>query len=370
MKLTIIKSNLRDGLAAVERATGENQNLPILKNVLIDADDGKIRLVTTNLEIAVRCVVSGKVIEPGRLTVPANILAGVLGNLTGERLNLETKGAALHLTTDSYEATLEGTPPDDFPIIPKTKNQTEQIEIQGGILKEALTQTAASAQFSELRPELSSVLFLFSLNDLKLVATDSFRLSEKTIAGGRIRANTKQGFSALVPLKTAHELIRIIKDDETVHLYYDQNQILFTTERFELISRLIDGTFPDYTAILPKKFDTEVAIGRAELVNALKLAAVFSSRSGEVRIAVPENKKGLRIASAEHGVGENSNLIPAKITGGALEVGFNWRYLMDGLRALSTEEVLLGINEENKPAQLRAAGDATYFYVVMPILRT
>ena len=276
-------------------------------------------------------------IESGRATVPLSVLSGLLGNLTSERLNIETKGATLRLTTDTYEAAIEGLAAEDFPLIPKIKNRTTYVELGGGVLREALGQVLASAQLSELRPELSSVLMVFSLNELRLVTTDSFRLSEKTIAGGRLKASAAQGqgWSALVPLKTATELARIIKDDDAVRMYYDQNQMLFTTERLEVVSRLIDGTFPDYAAILPKQFGTEATVNRADFMGALKLASVFSSRSGEVRIAVPDNKKTIRVYSAEHGVGENTNLIGAKVTGDPIEVSFNWRYLIDGLKAIA-----------------------------------
>jgi DNA polymerase III subunit beta len=368
MKLIIIKSHLKEGLSVVERTAGDSRNLPILKNVLIEAEDGKIRLTTTNLETAIRYSVSGKVIEGGRLTVPIGTLVGLINNLQGERLNLESDGNNLNLKTETYEATINGLPADDFPLVPKTKNQSEYVRLKGEILKEALLQTVIAAQFSELRPELSSVFLSFSLDNLKFAATDSFRLAEKTIPAGRFATTTKEAFNALVPLKTAHELIRILGSADDTTLYYDHNQLLFTTDRLELTTRLIDGTFPDYTAILPKEFNAELTIDRSEFSNALKLAGIFGATTNEVKIQLSDNKKTITLFSAERGLGENKYLLAAHTKGAAKETGFNWRYLLDGLKALNANEVFFGINDDNKPAIIQGVGDTSYFYILMPIL--
>lgn len=368
MKIIIIRSHLRDGLFLVDRAVGENQNLPILKNVLIEAEGGKVVLTATNLEIAVQASVSGKVIEEGRATVPAGIFSGLINNLQGERLNIEASGAALKVATDNYKASIQCLSSEDFPLVPKIKNETEFVEIKGGLLKEALAQTLVSAQYSDLRPELSCVLAAFSLNDLKLVATDSFRLSEKTIPGGQIKRPAPHAFSSLIPLKTAHELLRILKDDEEVKMFNDQNQALFSTPRFELVTRLVNGSFPDYAAIIPPKYDAEAVIQKAELMNALKVVGVLGGKAGEVVVSIPEQKKTIEISSSEKGVGENSMVLSARASGSIKETRFNWKYLLDGLKTIEGDEVLFGINEENKPAILRAPNDQSYFYILMPIL--
>ena len=226
-----------------------------------------------------------------------------------------------------------------------------------------------ATQFSELRSELNSVLFEFNLDNLKIAGTDSFRLAEKTIISTQFKTKYSQGFRFLVPLKTCHELMRVFKDDDVVRIYYDQNQALFKTDRLELISRLTDANFPDYTAIIPQKFDAEVVVAREELINALKLAGVFSSQTSEVKIKGSDGRV-LEIYSASREVGENKYLLPAKIQRNFGEVGFNWRYLADGLRVLKTEEVFLGVNEaDNKPSLLRSQNEASYFYILMPILK-
>ncbi len=370
MKLIIIKDNLRNGLLIVERAMGENKNLPILKNVRIGADANKITLCATNLEIATTATVAGKVIEHGAVSVPLGIFLDLINNLQTDRLNLETKNTTLNIKTDNYEATIQGMPPEEFPIIPKIKNSDERIEVRGEILKDALNQVVLSTQFSELRPELNSVLFHFSLENLKIAATDSFRLSEKTIQNTHLKTTNPSEFKLLIPLKTATELIRILGDDDVVEIRRDPSQILFTTPRFEFISRLVDGNFPDYAAIVPQKFTTEIVVKHADLMNALKVAAVLSGRVREVKMRVLESKKNIEISSGDQAVGENAYLLPAKVTGASITTTFNWRYVLDALNALETDEVFLGMNEENKPARIQSPNDISYFYIVMPILKT
>jgi DNA polymerase III subunit beta len=368
MKLIVIKGNLKDGLNIVERSSSENTSLPILKNVLLEAVDNKIQLTATNLEIATTSWVAGKVIEPGRITVPLNLLSGVLANLGSERLNLETKDNVLEIKTDNYKAIIQGLSAEDFPLIPRLKNETRSLDIKGDILKETLSQVLPSVQVNELRPELTAILFNFNLDHLKMVATDGFRLAEKTLAHNQFKANYEEAFRMLLPLKSAHEIARIIKENETVKIFYDSNQVLFSTEQMKFNSRVLEGNYPDYTAIIPKSFDTEILIEREELINGLKLAGVFTSKVNEIRIKIHTEKKVIEIFSTDQ-AGENSYLIPAKIKGNGREVSFNWKYLLDGLRALSTEEIFWGINEENKPALLRSPNDATYFYILMPILK-
>ncbi len=369
MNLLVIKSNLKDGLSVVERASSENANLPVLKNTLLEAEENSIKLTATNLELAVRCAVPGKVLEPGRTTLPLSLLLSLVGNLQSERLSLTTKGQNTELKTDNYKATIQGLSPEEFPIIPQIKNKEQVLEIKGAVLKQALGQVLPSAQFSDLRPELSSILWEFNLDSLKLVATDSFRLAEKTISASQLVRAPKEAFRMLVPLRTNQELARILKDEDSVRTYHDPNQVGFETERWEMISRLIDGNFPDYGAIVPKKFDTQITLDRQEFINALKVAGVFSSRVNEVRIRMGADKKSLEVFSNEQSVGENDYVLPAKTQGSEKEMSFNWRYLVDGLKSLTSDEVFWGINDENKPALLKSPQDGSYFYVLMPILK-
>ena len=330
---------------------------------------GVVSFMATNLEIATTFRVSGKVIEDGEITIPVGLLVNIINNIKSDRLNFETKDAMLEIKTDNYNATIQGLSAEDFPPAPQIKNADSYIEIKGIFLKEAIQQVDAAAQMSDLRPELSSIFFNFSIETLKLAATDGFRLAEKTIPAANFTAKNQEPFTMLVPLKTAHEVQRVAKDDELVKIHFDDNQVLFKTETFEIVSRLIEGNFPDYTQIIPKNFISEIVVNGADLLNGVKLAAVFGQKNGEVEIKVHPSKKAIEIVSADQALGTNEYLLPAKIKGEGISVVFNWRYLSEPLKVIKTEEILLGFQEEANPACIRPAADGSYFYVIKPILK-
>jgi len=369
MKLVVIKSHLKDAIGIVSGASAENANLPVLKNILIEAKSGKITLAATNLELALEYTILGKVLEPGRATIPAGMLAGIINNLQTERLNLEEKNNSLDIKTDNYHAALQGISADEFPLIPKVKNPKGALVIKASFLRDALAQVVFAAQPSELRPELGSVLFVYTIDSLKLVATDSFRLAEKTIPKQEFSSTQKEEFRILVPLKTAQELVRAFRDDEDVTISHDESQISFSTQTISLVSRLLDGRFPDYEAIIPKKFSGEISVPKEEFISAIKLSGALGTRAGEIKIAIHENKKSIIISCVEQGVGENTYALPARVHGEIHEASFNWRYLLDGARAIAGEEAWIGIVDDNKPALLKAPNNGGYFYVVMPILK-
>jgi DNA polymerase-3 subunit beta len=174
----------------------------------------------------------------------------------------------------------------------------------------------------------------------------------------------------LIPLRTALEVARIMRDDEVVRIYQDENQVLFKTDQTEMISRLVEGAFPDYSAIVPHEFAAEIVVNRDEFLNAIKLAGVFGQKNSEVKIKIHQNKKAIEISSADQALGENNNILPAKIRGDIPEVFFNWRYLSDPMKGIKAEEVFLGLQEDAGPALIRSVSDQSYFYVLKPILKS
>jgi DNA polymerase-3 subunit beta len=344
-------------------------NLPILKNVFIKAENESIVFIATNLEVGVMCHVSGKVIESGSITIPIGLLSNLISNIKSDRLNFETKENILEIKTDNYSATIQGLSAEDFPALPNVKNPESYLEIKGVFLKEAIEQTATAAQVSDLRPELSSIFFNFSLENLKLAATDGFRLAEKTIPASNFVAKDIEPFQILVPLKTCFELLRIVKDEDVVLISCDENQVLFKTERAEFISRLVEGNFPQYGQLIPKNLLTEIVVNTTEFWNGIKLASVFGQKNGEVELKIHPNKKAVEIAARDQALGENAYLLPAKVKGNPAEIIFNWRYLSDPLKVIKTEETLIGFQEEANPAIVRPAADGSFFYIVKPILR-
>jgi len=365
MKIIILKNNLLEGLNSVEKSISDSSNLPILKNVLLKVEDNKITLTSTNLELAIKHYVSGKIIEKGEVTIPFNVLSGIVKNLNVERVDLESKERDLLVKTDNYEALVQGQDVNDFPIIPSISNKEVFLNLKTETLKQALSQVIVATQYSDIRPEISGVYLACQNNYLKLVATDSFRLAEKTLNQDQFKS-TLEDFEIIIPFKTAQEVLKIITDSE-VKIFIDPNQVLFRTDAQEITSRLISSRFPDYQAILPKETKTEVVLNRQDFINALKLTSVFAGRANDIVLKVGENKKNLELFSHDSRIGQNRYLIPVKIRGDKFGTAFNWRYLLDGLRIYNSEELILGVNSPDRPVLIKSLSETTLIYILMPI---
>lgn len=368
MKLIVLKTNLVEALGIVEGSVSGDANLPILKNILLGVEEGKIIVASTNLELAIRRVVSGKVIETGAVTVPFGVLSSIVRNLNAERVTLEKRDKNLAVITDNYEASVLTQDPKDFPIIPNIQNRKKSVKVGVNLLRESLSNAIVATQFSEVRPEISGVFFSLGGNKMTLVATDSFRLAEVTIGTGQFHSSLGE-IAATIPLKTATEVLKIlgsVKEGE-VEIFIDQNQVLFEAGENYIISRLIDGNFPDYQAIIPKEVKNEVSLNREEMISAVKLARVFAGRANDVALSVGDNKKFLEVYSSDAAIGENRYRIPIKLKGEKFKISFNWRYLMDGLKIYKGEEIILGVNDPERPVAVRGPGEPLLLYIVMPI---
>jgi DNA polymerase-3 subunit beta len=370
MKIVILKNNLKNGLDAINKVVSDNSNtLPILKNFLLDAEDNKIKLIATNLEIAITIFISGKIVEKGSLTIPFNIFYSIINNLQNERITLESEKEILNIQTDNYQAKIQGIKKEEFPIIPSLNhNQIGDIEFDISILKEAFLSVINASSFTNARQELNGLLFDFQVNILKLAATDSFRLAEKIIFNNQFSSNIEKHFKVIIPIKTISEVIRVFQENnKKIKIFFDNNQVLFQSEDLEIISRLINGEFPDYQTIIPKNIETEIIVNKNEFINALKLTGSFSDKFNEIRIIVKEKTKSIEIFSSYSGLGENRYLIPAKVKGIPIEIIFNWRFLIAGIKELNVENIFLGFSTDDKPAIIKSPDDKSYFYILMPI---
>src|SRR3989344_4939266 len=218
MKLIVLRDNLKNGLSAVEKAVTESTALPILKNVLLKTFNNRIKIEATNLELGI-----------------SRFISGIINNSNAERINLETENNNLIVKADNYEAKIQGISPEEFPIIPKINSLDYYLELDGEIFKKALLKTVPCVQLSEIRPEIGGVLFDFQLTVLKLAATDTFRLSEKSIYNNQFKTNFIRGFKAIVPVKTIQEIIRIFPDDQKITIHMDSNQVFLKNDDTELI---------------------------------------------------------------------------------------------------------------------------------------
>jgi len=373
MKLISVQENLKKGLLIVSHGTGKNINLPILNNILIKAYQNTIELVSTNLEIGIIHKLRGKVEEDGEFTVDAKIITEYVNLLPSENVEIEEVEGELKIECNNFKTKIKGESAKEFPLIP-TVAQDIYYSCSVGDLKKALNGVAFAVSNSENRIELSGVLFNFEDNKLTLVATDSYRLAEKSF---EIKASGEfNNQKLIVPARTVQELLRILSNYNSedlsfeqkgeVHISMSDNQILFTIESVELVSRLINGQYPDYKQIIPDKSKTEIIASKQNLSRAVKAVAIFSKTGvNDVNLEFKNNKIIISASSGQSG--ESRVDVDAEITGIDNEVAINFRYLVDGLNNITSDNVKLKVVSNNTPCVLTADQDDNYLYVVMPI---
>lgn len=366
MSFIVLKNNLKEALMIAERALGENVNLPVLKCLNFNIKKEGVLISSTNLEIGLSTNCSAKIISNGFFLVQSKLISSLISNIPSERINFELKENNLEVKSDNYEAVIPIVTSEEFPIIPEIENKEKFIEINGDFLGEAFTQVVQAVQFSEIRPEISGVFMNFDLNTITLVGTDSFRLAEKKINNNSFKSNYSEGFKCIIPIKTIQECIKIFKKNEPVKIFLDENQILFKNNQTELISRLLEGNFPDYKAIIPKEKESEIEVDRSEFINALKFVGSSNQTIYEVKITTQTDKKYFEIQSTERSSGKFKTVIPAKIKGKNNEIIFNWHFILDGLKNIQDKTTTFVLNGNTKPAIIQSE-NAGYLYILMPI---
>jgi len=376
MKITSLQENLKNGLSLVGHIAGKNQNLPILNNVLIKTENGVIKLSATDLEIGVVTNVRGKVEEEGSYTVEAKIISDYVSLLPNQKTELTLKENKIEVLCGNYHTIMKGQSAEEFPLIPQIERHIFH-KVKAEDFKKALSQVVFAVSSSETRIELSGILFTIKKNELVLTATDSYRLAEKKL---KIESNVESeaDHKIIVPAKTLQELGRILasiknegvdeKNNELM-FYYTDNQILFVIGETELVSRLIEGQFPDYQQIIPQGIETKIAVQKSELIRAVKAAAIFSkSGVNDVNLDFPENQNKVVVSSSSGLSGENISNVEAEVSGRDNGMVVNYRYLLEGLNSLNGDNVKIHVVNGNAPCIMRAAsGDDEYLYLIMPI---
>lgn len=378
MKISILQKNFKRGLSLVGNITSKNINLPILNNVLLKAEEGSISLVSTNLEIGVTHILRGKIEKEGGFTVDAKILANYIGLLPNDKVDIDHKDSRIEVRCGKYKTKINGQSSDDFPLIPSVDKNTFYTIKNAEEFKNALSQVIFSVSNNESRLELSGVLFVFGREKLILAATDSYRLAEKNIA---IKSNAtgEEDRRIIVPARTVQEIVRILSntgeddvldEEKDIKCYVSESQVLFKFGSTELVSRLIEGQFPDYTQIIPKGSKTEVLINRQELLRATKTSSIFTrSDVNDINLDVPLGKNRVVISSSSDYIGENLVEVEAATKGIDNCLVLNYRYLLDGLNNIKSDMVKMEIVDNNTACILRPEDDADYLYLIMPIKR-
>jgi DNA polymerase III subunit beta len=373
MRFTCLQENLKQGLFMVSHVAGKNVNLPILNNTLITAKNGDITLVATDLEIGITSKIRGKIEEEGAFTVDSRIINDYVVLLPNKKMDLKEKDLSLLVECDNYKTKIKGLSADEFPLIP-TVEKKSSFTIENQELKRALEQVLFSVSSSDARLELTGVYFEINGSELTLAATDSYRLAEKRISlDAAADKNNKQ--TAIVPGKTLLELNRIIganrsgeEGGEKIKCYLAENQVLFASGTTEIVSRLIEGQYPDYRQIIPQKTQTAAVLNRAELLRAVKAASLFSKTGiNDINLDFPAGQNKVVITAASGQTGENTTELAASVNGKDNGVVVNYRYLLDGLNNCDSDDIRLEIVDSNTPCLVKPEGVPGYVYIIMPI---
>lgn len=374
MKFLILKDNFKNSLQIVERIAVKSINLPILESVLISTEKNLLTLITTDLEIAIKCWVLAKVEEKGTIVLPVKFISSYMGSLDVEKIHFSTEEQFLNIENQNFQAKIKIIDSDDFPPLPSF-DEKNFLRINAAPFAEGLKRVVEMASSSQTKPEMSGVFFDIHPDFIKLVATDSFRLAEKTLF---FEEKEKTNLSFILPQKTVRELINIFSDKKgKLNVYFSKNHIVFellTEEiaqpRIQVFSRLIEGDYPAYQEIIPKKYETQLYVSKLPFLNQVKTAGLFCGKINEVKIKINPKKKTVEVFSQSAELGENKAVLQGKINGKEVEVSFNWRFLVDGISNIKSQEIILELNGEEGPAVLRPVGDQSYFYIIMPIKAT
>ncbi|MFA5967354.1 MAG: DNA polymerase III subunit beta [Patescibacteria group bacterium] len=360
MRISILLDKFKKGLNAVDRIVASKNTLPILNNVLIKTEDNQVILSATDLEIGVNYYLGGKIEEEGTITVPGRVLSNFVNSLNEEKISLETTNGVLFAKTTKSEANINGMSSDDFPIIPRVVGK-EILEIDGNILKTALSQVVFSASYDESRPVLTGVYFIIDGGTFKLVATDSYRLAEKTIS-----IPTADSAHFIVPVKTIHELSRILSGTEKVKIVVSENQVMFLLPDMDLTSRIIEGDYPNYEQIIPKSFKTQTKVSTSELATTIKTASYFA-RENANNVKMTFHKDHILVEATSSQLGNFKSQIPCEVAGEENEVSFNAKYLLDALSGVDSPRVSLEMIGKINPGVIRPDNGSGIMYIIMPL---
>ncbi len=384
MKISCTQENLNRGLNIVSHIASKNTSLPILNNVLIKAEKGILSLITTNLETGIKCQVRGKIEQEGSYTVNSKLLNDYVNLIGNQKVEIEYKNDVLEVITDQQVTKIKGNNAEEFPLIPQIERKNAY-KCKIDKLVEAFSQVLFAVSVSETRPEISGVYLNFNEDTLTLAATDSYRLAEKQV---KLSEKAKAEKEAIIPAKTAQELMRILssvsqieveegkESNDLVEICFEDNQVLFVFDNVELVSRIVEGQYPNYRQIIPSSHKTKAIINIADFAKAVKTASLFS-RTGIFDINLELKGGKALISSTNNQLGENKSKIDSKIEGDDNKVVINYRYLLDGLQNINSSDVIFEMIDANNPCILRPAeslkdskeviDSLDYLYIIMPI---
>ena len=373
MKLSCLQENLNRGLNIVGRAVATRTTLPITNNVLLATDDGRLKLVATNLEMAISCWIGAKIEEEGSITVPARLLTEFVNSLPNDTIDvhLSPQTKTLGLKCARFEARISGVDAKDFPPIPSVdEGIATKVEVEA--LRQGINRVVFAAATEESRPVLTGVCTQFEGDALTLAAADGFRLAVYKLP---IADPVSQKMEVIIPARTLAELNRLMAEQEEsvdIMLNPNKSQVLFQLKNVQLVSQLVQGTFPNYSQLIPQSYNTRVIVSVAEFLRATKTASIFArDGSGIVRLVItPGSEKNpgkITVSARSEEIGDDVGEIDATVEGDDAKIAFNGKYLTDVLSVLHEAQVALETTNPSSPGLIRPVGTDNYTHVVMPM---
>jgi DNA polymerase-3 subunit beta len=374
MKVTLLQENLARGLGIVSRAVSPRSTLPVLANVMIATDEGRLRLSATNLEMGITSWVAARIEEEGTTTVPARTFGDLVNALPGEQvaLTLDTPTQTLNVRSGTSTNDIKGIDTQEFPPMP-VPDMTEAVQLNVVDFKEMIHQVAFAASTDEARPVLMGVLMIVENDKITMAAADGFRLSVRTAT---LSASVPQSINIIVPARALMELARISSDgEESISMVVPKGrgQIVFHVKDVELVSQLIDGTFPDYQQIIPRGYKSRTLVSTASLLKACKQAEIFAREGTNVARLDIKAAQGdmepseVEISAISEETGKNETIVEATVDGSGVLIAFNVKYMREALEVIRTPNVALETSAPNAPGVIRPVGEDDFLHVIMPM---
>jgi DNA polymerase III subunit beta len=371
MNVSVMQENLARGLQTVSRAVSSRATLPVLANVLLKTEDSGLKLTATNLEIGINCWVPGKVAEAGEITVPARLLTDLVASLPNQRIDLvlSPKDRTLKLTCGNNRSSIKGIEADEFPVVAAI-GETPATSIDARVLREALGEVVFAAASDESRPILTGVLTRLDGDTMTLAAADNYRIAVRTVT---LERPVSPEIVIVVPGRSYAELMRVLPDAEMpieITVTPNKSQVLFHVEGIDLVSRLIEGQFPNYEPVIPTAHSSRAVIDREAFLAGTRRASIFARDSAnivKIELGGDGDATGVSITAHAADVGDNADTVEAAIEGSPTTIAFNARYLIDVLGNLGSEEAALELSGPLAPGVIRGIGKDDYVHVIMPV---
>jgi DNA polymerase-3 subunit beta len=364
MRLTCSQKDLLNALNITNKAVDVNNTLPVLNNVLLKAEGKRLYFTTTNLEIAITHWIETTIKNEGEVTIPSKLFTNYINYLKDSKVDISAEEGDIVIKTEDSTTKINGIPSTEFPPIPTIEKEGGFL-ISAKTLKEAIHQVVFAAALNTTRPVLAGVYFSTQKGELKMVSTDSYRLAEKIINIEKPSGDT----TCIIPAKTVLELgyiLDTIKNEENVDITIAKNQVLFTVGPTKLVSRLIEGQFPNYEQIIPKTSKTKIDFDIEELILILKRINIFAKENNN-KIIIKATKDKVVITTETTQYGEGEITLKTKIGGGENEIALNSQFLLDALNNIGGEKVILEIGEKITPIIVRPKSKSDYIHIVMPL---